>query len=73
MRQEQADAEQLGEVCCTLGRKERSLMCWRKKEEELLSREKGRQWDGRLKRHVVWGRKVEGKPEMEASNSDRMD
>lgn len=67
MRQEQADAEQLREVWCRPGRKQRSLMCWRKEEEELLSQEKGRWCDGRLERHVV------GKPEMEASNSDKMD
>lgn len=60
VRQEQDDAEQLGEVWCSPGRKQRSLMCWRKEEEELLSRAKGRQWDGRLKRHVVVGKEGGG-------------
>lgn len=54
MRQEKADAEQLREVWCRPGRKQRNLMCWRK--EELLSREKWGQWDGRLKRHGEWDR-----------------
>lgn len=48
MRQEQADVEHLGEVWCRPRRKQRSLMCWRK-EADLLSREKGRLWDRRLK------------------------
>lgn len=75
VRQERADAEQLGEVWCRAGRKQRcagesSLMCRRKEEEEEpLSREKGRRWDKRLK----GGKEGRGETEMEASNSDKMD
>lgn len=73
MRQKEADVEQLGEVWCRPGRKQRSLMCWRK-ETDLLSGKKGGQWDGRLKggRGLGKGRKVEGKPEV-VSNSGKMD
>lgn len=66
-RQEQADAEQLGGCWCRPGRKQRSLMSWRKEEEEeeeeLLPGKKRGGSDGRLKRHLVGVRKVEGKPE----------